>query len=274
MINLNNFVVGDIVVRKSYGGDAYFRIIDIVDKSSLKPVYILRGLILRLEADSCGEDLEKKDSRTAINHVRSNILEAKRQTMSKNLADKLASMGFWRGKAGSILHIDSSQEFMKTCLKQYSESRINATGKCFPESEQPNYVRQLLGKYKPEILVITGHDSLKKNSDSIYSMNNYSNSRYYIQSVKEARSYEPDRDKLCIFAGACQSYFEAIMDAGANFASSPGRVLINALDPAIVSQRISLTDSKTIVYPQEITKLTVSGSAGIGGIRTRGHMIR
>jgi spore coat assembly protein len=194
--------------------------------------------------------------------------------MNRSFGDKLELLRLWRGKAGSILHVDSSQEFMNTCLKQYSEARISAIGKCVAESDQPNVIKHLLERYRPEILVVTGHDSLKKNNDSIYTMNNYSNSRYYIQSVKEARSYEPDKDKLCIFAGACQSYFEAIMDAGANFASSPGRVLINALDPAIVSQRISLTDSKTVVYPQDITKLTISGSAGIGGIKTRGHMLR
>lgn len=33
--------------------------------------------------------------------------------------------------------------------------------------------------------------------------------------------------KLVIFAGACQSYFEAIISAGANFASSPARILID-----------------------------------------------
>jgi spore coat assemly protein len=271
---VSDFGIGDIVVRKSYGEDEYFRIVNIINGDSIKPVYVLRGLAFRLEADSHGEDLIKKDTKTASKHVRSNIIAAKRQVMNRSFPDMLGLLRLLQGRAGTILHVDSSQEFMNICLKHYAESRIRAAGKCIAESEQPNYIKRLLERNKPDILVITGHDGIKKNSGNIYSLNSYSNSRYYVQSVIEARSYEPDKNKLCIFAGACQSYFEAIMDAGANFASSPGRVLINALDPAIVSEKISLTDSRNIVSPQDIVKLTVSGSDGIGGINTRGRMLR
>ena len=89
---------------------------------------------------------------------------------------------------------------------------------------------------------------------------------------KEARKYEPDYDKLCIFAGACQSYYEGIMGAGANFASSPGRILINAYDPAIVSEKVALTESTRYVTPGEIAGLTVSGKDGIWGVDTKGHL--
>ncbi len=34
-------------------------------------------------------------------------------------------------------------------------------------------------------------------------------------------------EKFGYFAGACQSYFEALISAGANFASSPARILID-----------------------------------------------
>ncbi len=33
-------------------------------------------------------------------------------------------------------------------------------------------------------------------------------------------------DELVIFAGACQSHYEEIIKAGANFASSPHRILM------------------------------------------------
>ena len=39
--------------------------------------------------------------------------------------------------------------------------------------------------------------------------------------------------RLIIVAGACQSHFEALLQAGANFASSPGSVLIHALRSAL-----------------------------------------
>lgn len=50
---------------------------------------------------------------------------------------------------------------------------------------------------------------------------NYRNSRYFINTVNEARKWNSHGKDLAIFAGACQSYYEAIMAAGANFASSP-----------------------------------------------------
>ena len=53
--------------------------------------------------------------------------------------------------------------------------------------------------------------------------------------------YEPDMDRLVIFAGACQSFYEKILEAGANFASSPGRTLIHAMDPVIISQKVATT---------------------------------
>ena len=50
---------------------------------------------------------------------------------------------------------------------------------------------------------------------------NYRNSRHFINTVTEARRWMKNGRNLAIFAGACQSYYEAIIGAGANFASSP-----------------------------------------------------
>ena len=54
--------------------------------------------------------------------------------------------------------------------------------------------------------------------------------------------YEKDQEKLIIIAGACQSNYEELIKSGANFASSPKRINIHALDPAIVASSISLSD--------------------------------
>lgn len=266
-----NFQVGDIVARKSHGGDIYFRIVDIINKDSGKPVYILKGLMYRIEADSDGDDLVRQDPHNVRYQMRRDILNAKRYSTSRIMPRGLFLLNMLRSSPGTILHIDSSEEFMDMCLQQYRESNIRAVGKLAAEKEQPGVVRRHLEQYRPDILVVTGHDSLKKDADK-HNLNNYRNSKYFIEAVKAARKYESSDDKLCIFAGACQSYFEAIMDAGANFASSPGRVLINALDPAIVSEKVALTDSRKIVTPEEVAKLTVSGSKGIGGITTKGHL--
>jgi spore coat assembly protein len=47
-------------------------------------------------------------------------------------------------------------------------------------------------------------------------LDNYRNSRYYLESVKNLRDYNSSYDELVIFAGACQSCYEMILDVGAN----------------------------------------------------------
>ena len=100
---------------------------------------------------------------------------------------------------------------------------------------------------------------------------NYRNSRHFIQTVKEARRYDDTHDKkLVIFAGACQSYFEAIMDAGANFASSPARILIDFLDPLIVAKNVAITDKNKYITIDDFVNELRDGKKGINGIGARG----
>lgn len=96
---------------------------------------------------------------------------------------------------------------------------------------------------------------------------NYRNSRHFIQTVKEARRYEREMGRdLVIFAGACQSYFEALIMAGANFASSPARILIDILDPLIVAEKIATTDDIKYVTIKDIEKELRDGERGVGGV--------
>ena len=95
---------------------------------------------------------------------------------------------------------------------------------------------------------------------------NYRNSRHFIQTVKEARRYDEKHGKnLVIFAGACQSYFEALMQAGANFASSPARILIDILDPLIVAKEVALADNSKYIRIDDIESKLRDGKRGIGG---------
>lgn len=264
--------IGDIVVRESHGQDIYFTVIDIQNKDSVRPVYILKGMFYRIAADAFEDDLIKKDYRNIRLDLQRDIIRAKRNTFRGSFVSRLFLLGRPRQRSGRILHIDSSEKFLNMCKDHYREAGLRSSGYLADESEQPNIIRRALMESKPDILVVTGHDGIKKNSTSMNSLDNYRNSKYFVECVKEARKYEPDYDKLCIFAGACQSYYEAIMDAGANFASSPGRININALDPAIVSEKVAITDERYFVTPQEIGRITISGSDGIGGIKTRGHL--
>lgn len=264
--------LGEIVTRKSYGGDVYFRVTNITDKGNGEYIYTLKGLFHRLEADSDISDLVRQNPLDARQIITRGLFNAKRLAQARNQLYLPVFLRRFRGTPGKILHLDADGDFLQTCLRYYREARITAVGKTLDENQQPYYVRQLLSQNKPDILIVTGHDGIKKNTGDINSINNYRNSKYYVQSTKEARVYEPDPDRLCIFAGACQSYFEAIMDAGANFASSPGRVLINALDPSIVSEKVALTDRRSVVTARQVARITYSGAKGIGGIDTKGRM--
>jgi spore coat assembly protein len=51
---------GDIVTRKSYGGDIYFRV-DSIEGGCENRTAVLRGLFYRLYADAPLDDLEKKN---------------------------------------------------------------------------------------------------------------------------------------------------------------------------------------------------------------------
>lgn len=77
---------------------------------------------------------------------------------------------------------------------------------------------------------------------------------------------------MIIIAGGCQSDYEELIKAGANFASSPKRINIHALDPAIIASKLSLSDVTQDIDLKGILEKTKYGSAGIGGVKTRGTM--
>ena len=101
---------------------------------------------------------------------------------------------------------------------------------------------------------------------------NYKNSENFIKAIKIARQYEDSPDKLIIIAGACQSDYEELIKAGANFASSPKRINIHALDPAIIAVSVALSDRNKSIDLLSILNKTKYGPEGIGGIITNGAM--
>ena len=90
--------------------------------------------------------------------------------------------------------------------------------------------------------------------------------------MKRARDYEKSQDKLIIIAGACQSNYEELIKAGSNFASSPKRINIHALDPAIIAAAVALSPKSKALDLLALIEKTHYGSAGIGGIITNGTM--
>ena len=86
----------------------------------------------------------------------------------------------------------------------------------------------------------------------------------------ECDSFTKGANKLAIFAGACQSYYEAIMEAGANFASSPARILIDFKDPLVVAGKIATTDFNKYVTINDIKNELRDGENGVSGIGAHG----
>lgn len=274
--------IGDIVVRKSYSKDITFRIIDIKEEEGVKR-YILKGINLRIIADSNSEDLERVDNnylgykdkilnskvRGAINNAISFREDlSKRVDKSSKKQENKKDLLF--GRPGKILHVDGDSEYMETCLKVYKELSLDAVGKAIPESEQPKVIVDLVKEIKPDIVVLTGHDGVIKDTKDYLNLNSYRNSKYYIDAVKALREYNSSYDELIIFAGACQSCYENILDSGANFASSPDRILIHCLDPVFVCEKIAYTSISSVISITDVVESTITGKDGIGGIQTRG----
>ena len=156
---------------------------------------------------------------------------------------------------GKILHLDGDRKYSDKSFRYYRKMGLTAIVKNIPEYKQPSMVYNLLSYYKPDILIVTGHDGMIRKGKNINDIYNYKNSKYFIKTVKEARRYERDSGKeLVIFAGACQSFYEAIMMAGANFASSPARIMIDFFDPLVIAEKIATTD-----YMEYITMSDLEG---------------
>lgn len=149
---------------------------------------------------------------------------------------------------------------------------IKANGLTLAEIDIPHKIGKLLEEYRPDIVVITGHDAYYSKKNNIKDINNYQNTINFIDAVKVARRFEKEQDKLIIIAGACQSNYEELIKAGANFASSPKRINIHALDPAIIASSLALSDRNQSIDLIRLIEKTKYGKEGIGGIITNGMM--
>ena len=250
--------IGDLVTRNSYNNDMVFKIVSISEED----IYYLKGINVRLMADSPRDDLviydqEFKEDQEFLDRI-------------KNNSDLDRSEFFYM--PGKILHIDGDNEYLDKCLKYYEEDNLMAIGVREDEVNIPFRIRELLELHNPDILVITGHDAYYKKKGRRDDLSAYKNSQNFVSAIKEARKYEHSHEKLIIIAGACQSNYEELIKAGANFASSPKRINIHALDPAIIATRVSMSDISKDIDLISILENTKYGKDGLGGIKTKGTM--
>ena len=140
------------------------------------------------------------------------------------------------------------------------------------ENDIAKQIPLLLKEIKPDILVITGHDAYYAKKGNKNDINNYKNSKNFVKAIKQARNYEKSHEKLVIIAGACQSDYEELIKAGANFASSPKRVNIHALDPAIIASTVALTERNKEIDLKKLLEKTKYKEDGMGGLICNGLM--
>ncbi|MBE0465612.1 MAG: sporulation peptidase YabG [Candidatus Desulforudis sp.] len=275
---MSNLKEGDIVARKSYNFDLYFKVCSLYDREDGQRWAALRGIDIRLCADAPVSDLEKISSDKVAQHWRK-VMTTGNDLVRRCFQRRKEELneGWNRGKKvatfdvpGKVLHLDGDQDYLDLCNTTYRQLGVPAKGYFISEPDQPVRVADLLREHNPDILVLTGHDALKKGSTDFRDINNYRNSRHFLEAVRVARDYEKNRDDLVIFAGACQSYYEALLDAGANFASAPERVLIHAFDPVFVVEKVAYTPVHKPIVLKEVIEATITRYPGIGGLDTQG----
>lgn len=250
--------VGDVVSRNKYNNDMLFKVTKIEDS-----IYYLTGIDIRLCADSELSDLRKEEISEDNNNDDERLLESL-NTIKIEERDDFFYI------PGKILHIDGDNEYLKRCLRFYKSAGLTAYGVYEKEENLYKNIIRYLDDIKPDIVIITGHDAYYKQKGQ--DERTYKNSDNFAKAIRVARNYEKSYDKLKIIAGACQSNYEELINAGANFASSPKRVNIHALDPAIIAISISKTENTEELNIIELLNKTKCGKEGIGGIKTYGSM--
>jgi len=257
--------VNAIVGRKSHNLDVMFRVEEIKGD-----VALLKGVFFRLTADAPIHDLEvisneeyQRAEAMEFDQYRSVLPPSIDQMRSHQEDDFYIS--------GRILHIDGDEEYLQKSIRLYKYAKVYAQAFSFKECEMHKKVPELVRKLRPNIVVITGHDALedKENEDDLDA---YRSSKFFVETVNALREMEPSLDYLIVIAGACQSHFEALIGSGANFASSPKRINIHALDPAIVAATIALTPYEEQVDLREAIEKTITKISGMGGLQTKGTL--
>ena len=205
---------GAIVGRKSYGKDVLFVVKNIISTKN-GDIAILKGMIERVEADSDIDDLEiiqKEDVREYLKkkdeEIDNRIEKSQIEQQNKNYKIGIL-MKNTRSKekivTGKILHLDGDRKYSEKSYRYYKKLGLNAIVKNIPEYKQPRVVYQLLKIYEPDILVVTGHDAILKRGMNYHDIYNYRNSKYFIETVKEARRYDKENGKQLVIFARCLS---------------------------------------------------------------------
>lgn len=160
---------GDIVGRISYEKDIIFTVERIIRRKD-REIAILKGITVRIQADSPIDDLELMQPKKAEEQLRN--LD---KYVEKRIKEQEKSIEIYNDDSreniivhtGRILHIDGDRKYSEKSNMYYKKIGLNAIVRNVPERRQPNVIGLLIKRYKPEILVITGHDRDDKKGNKI-----------------------------------------------------------------------------------------------------------
>ncbi|GGM36753.1 sporulation peptidase YabG [Paraliobacillus quinghaiensis] len=273
-----SFTIGDLVTRISYQHDILFRITAVTNGTA-----VLHGEDIRLEADADLGDLKKAHEREVEKHrmkdkekedysfrlFRQDYQLMKEKRTYESTSGYQEPANFFQLPA-RVLHLDGDRLYLKKCIDLYQRIGLQVHGLYVDEKEMSQEIGHLITKIQPDMIVITGHDAYSRNKGERKDLRAYRHSKYFVDTVREARKIVPNVDQLVIFAGACQSHFESLIRAGANFASSPSRINIHALDPVYITAKVAYTSFMDKVSVHDALRNTLTGDKGLGGIETRG----
>lgn len=171
--------LGDLVVRKSYGGDITFRVETVQQDEA-----IIKGTDYRLIADSPLHDLVRVPEstikrRTRQAHIKMlQSVEAleeknKRQQAEISMADPVNSSAYFE-MPGKVLHLDGDPNYLQKSGDLPAAARP-AEGHYVSEANMADALYRLLPVVQPDIVVLTGHDGVLKQRKhrDLYNLQSY-----------------------------------------------------------------------------------------------------
>lgn len=152
---------GDVVTRISYGRDILFTVDRIITIPRSEKLVILKGLNIRIEADSLISDLELVDKDAVNTYLKyyQNDIDKRINYLCSGDKNDFKRQRIYTGK---ILHLDGDRKYAEKSVRYYNKMGLNAVVKNIDERRQPQVIVSLLMKYNPDILIITGHDAMLK----------------------------------------------------------------------------------------------------------------
>mgnify|MGYP003297713701 CR=1 FL=1 len=123
--------IGDYVTRNSYNNDIVFKIIGIEND-----IYYLKGMCIRLYADSYKDDLVLCEDYAEKDKFMPSIDEYRE--LNRNEYFYLP---------GRILHLDGDREYLEKCMSFYKKNKLKAYGFFMKENDMSLQLEELLNKY-------------------------------------------------------------------------------------------------------------------------------